>query len=116
MRRIPNRIKPIPKVRILYYINAFDSKRNYELKTKNPTTLQEVMKAAITIENNRKVVGRVGKRDDARIFNPRAPKKTEEEEKMNKVLSYLKKMNKIGKQQFYHRDRPRLHDMPYNTT
>lgn len=49
MRRIPNRIKPVPEVSIVYYINTFDSKMNYDLRTKNPTTLQGVMKATITI-------------------------------------------------------------------
>lgn len=90
MNKIPNRIKPVPEVSILYYINAFDSKTNYKLRTKNPTTLQEVMKATITIENNRKVASRVGKREDTRLFNPRAPKQTKDEDKLGKVLNALR--------------------------
>lgn len=101
MRKNPNRIKPVPEVSILYYINAFNSKTNDELGTKNPTTLQEVRMAAITIENNRKAIARVGMRDDARLFNPRAPKQTKEEDKMDKVLSAFKdlsmKVNKTKK-------------------
>lgn len=120
MNKIPNRIKPVPEVSILYYMNAFDSKTNYKLRTKNHTTLQGVMKDAITIENNRKAAGTMGRREDARLFNPKAPKQANDDDKLDKVLNVLKdlsvKMNKIEKQQFYHHDRPKLHDMPCNTT
>lgn len=118
--KIPNRMKPVPEVSILYYINAYDSETNYELRTRNPKDLQDVMKVAIIIENNRKVAGKVGKREDTRLYNPKAPKANKDEDKLDKVLNALKyisvRVNKTEKQQYYRPERPRLHDMPYNTT
>ncbi|GLJ49502.1 hypothetical protein SUGI_1048960 [Cryptomeria japonica] len=120
LNKIPNRMKPVPEVSILYYINAYDSKTNYELRTRNPRDLRDVMKDAIVIENNRKATGKVGKREDARLYNPKAPKANKDEDKLDKVLNALKdlsvRVNKIEKQQYYRPKRPRLHDMPYNTT
>ena len=85
------------------YFNAFDRKLAYLLRDKDPKTLREAYKAAINIENNRKASGKLGRRDDPKLFNPKNNNKREsdktpigkklEEYTMGQVLELVKKMN-----------------------
>ena len=60
---------------ITTYFNAFDSKMAYILRDKDPKTLRDAFKIAINIENNRRASGKLGRRDDPKLFNPRHNKK-----------------------------------------
>ncbi|XP_059066377.1 uncharacterized protein LOC131028606 [Cryptomeria japonica] len=64
------------------------SKIHYEILSHKPTTLQQAFKIATTIENNRKATGKIGKRDDPKLYNPRAAKKDE----FNQIMDMLKDM------------------------
>ncbi|XP_059070602.1 uncharacterized protein LOC131860239 [Cryptomeria japonica] len=78
--------------------SAFDSKTHYEILSHKPTTLQQAFKTSTTIENNRKAIGIIGKRDDPKLYNPRATKK----DKFSQIMDMLKVMN--GKQN--HNEKP----------
>jgi len=78
------------------HMKAFDPKTGYELRNRCPTTLAKAHKIALTIENNRKAAGMVSKRD-----NPRNPQNPSVQQ------------TKLEGQ--HRHERPRLHDMPYNT-
>ncbi|XP_059070565.1 uncharacterized protein LOC131860203 [Cryptomeria japonica] len=81
----------------------------------------QAFKTTNTIENNRKVTGRICKRDDPKLYNPRTTKKDE----FGQIMDMLKDMK--GKQNHNEKlppyrsnkpishNRPRLHGMPYNT-
>ena len=59
-----------------YYIfNAFDSKMAYNLRDKDPKTLRDAYKMTVNIENNTKASGKLGRRDDPKLFIPRNNKK-----------------------------------------
>ncbi|XP_059076677.1 uncharacterized protein LOC131875953 [Cryptomeria japonica] len=98
------------------------SKTHYEILSHKPATLQQAYKAASTIENNRKAVGRVGKREDPNLYNPRAPKRDDFGQIMDMLKGLKDKQNQNEKSQSYRNNRPtnfnrpRLHDMPYNTS
>lgn len=53
------------------YYNAFDSKMTYQLRDKDPKTLRDAYKIAVNIKNNRKAFGKLGRRDDPKLFNPK---------------------------------------------
>ena len=55
--------------------NSFYSKMTYTLRENDPRTLRDAYKVAINIENNRKKIGNLGRRDDPKLFNPRGSKK-----------------------------------------
>lgn len=57
------------------YFNTFDSKITYILRDKYPRILRDAFKIAINIENNRRAPGKLGRRDDPKLFNPRGNKK-----------------------------------------
>ena len=87
---------------ITTYFNAFNSKMAYILRDKDPKTLREAFKSFVNIENNRRASGKLGKRDDPKIFNIRNNKregdkpttnKKNEEDKMDQVLGLLKNLN-----------------------
>ncbi|XP_059064738.1 uncharacterized protein LOC131856819 [Cryptomeria japonica] len=100
---------------------TIESKNHYDILSHKPTTLQQAFKIATTIENNRKATGRIGKRDDPKLYNPRATKKDE----FSHIIDMLKdiKGNKNHNEKLppyrsnkpISYNRPRLHDMPYNT-
>ena len=50
------------------YFNSFDRKMVYILKDKDPITLRDGFKTTINIENNRKASGKLGRRDDPKLF------------------------------------------------
>lgn len=83
------------------YFNAFDSKMAYVLRDKDPKILREAYTMVVNIENNRREAGKLGKRDDPKLFNPRNKKEIEKlvvgkkpkDDTMGKVLSLLKKLN-----------------------
>lgn len=72
LNRIPRDIRPVDSFFIDFYLSAFDSKNHYEILSHNPTTLQQAFKTTTTIENNRKVPRRIGKRDDPKLYNPKS--------------------------------------------
>ena len=87
---------------ITTYFNAFDSKMTYILRDKDPKTLRDAFKIVVNIENNRRASGKLGKRDDRKLFNPRhnkrdgdkpTTKKKSEEDKMDYVIGLLKNLN-----------------------
>ncbi|XP_059066389.1 uncharacterized protein LOC131067837 [Cryptomeria japonica] len=100
---------------------TIESKAHYEILSHRPMTLEQAFKTSTSIENNRKYVGRIGKRDDEKLYNPRATKKDE----LSQIMDMLKDMkgnqNRNEKPPPYRSknpmnySRPRLHDMPYNT-
>ena len=47
----------------------------YILRDKDPKILRDAFKIAINIESNRRAFGKLGKRDDPKIFNPRNNKR-----------------------------------------
>lgn len=74
----------------------------YILRDNNPRTLRDALRIAVTIENNRKASGLLGRRDDPKLFNPNSNEKEEvkpiknknlEEDKMDQMLNLLKNMN-----------------------
>ena len=85
------------------YFNAFDSKMAYELRDKAPITLRDAYKIAVNIENNRKASGKLGRRDDPKLFNSKNNNRKDvdrtpvgnktDEPKIAQVLDLLKKMN-----------------------
>jgi hypothetical protein len=58
--RIPSKI--VDSTMKSIYLKSFDPKNGYELKRKNLGSLAKAQKVALTIKNNRKVVGMIGKR------------------------------------------------------
>ena len=95
-------IKIEENVCITLYFNSFDSKMAYILRDKDPKTLREAFEIAINIENNRRAFGKLRKRDDLKLFNPRNNKregdkpitnKKNEEEKMDQVFGLEKNLN-----------------------
>ncbi|XP_059075173.1 uncharacterized protein LOC131875156 [Cryptomeria japonica] len=55
--------------------DAGECKTHYEILYHRHDTLQQAFNIAATIENNRKVAGKIAKRDDPKLYNPRVPKK-----------------------------------------
>lgn len=111
---------------LVFYLNAFDPKTGYELRTRNPPILIKAFKAALNIENNRKDSRKISRRDEVKILqNPKAHqnKQPREDDKLDKVWNVVKDLsckvarNEKGisyKKSNYHRnERLRLHDMPY---
>lgn len=64
MYKVPRSLRPIERVFLVVYYNAYDSKMCYLLRDKNPLSLREAYKMAVNIENNRKASRKVGRRDD----------------------------------------------------
>lgn len=84
------------------YFNAFNSKMAYTLWDKHPRTLRDSYKMVEDIQNNRKASGKLGWRDDPKLFNPRKNKKegdklaigkNPKEDTMGQVLNLLKNIN-----------------------
>lgn len=120
LNKLPLNLKPNDSTSLMFYINSFDPKTRYELRIINPPILIEAYKDAIIIESNRKAFGKIVRRDDARLYNPKTQnKQPKEEDKMNKVINNLKdithKVKKNDRPQFQTNDRPRLQDMLYRT-
>ena len=95
-------MRPNEDVFLTTYFNAFDSKMAYQLRDKEPKNLRDAFKFSINIENNRKASGKLGRRDDPKLFNPKNKKKDNDKYLVNKkpeeatisqVLDLLKKMN-----------------------
>lgn len=51
------------------------SKMAYQLRDKEPKNLRDAFKFVVIIENNRKASGKLGRRDDPKLFNPKNNKK-----------------------------------------
>ena len=51
-------------------------------------------------------MGRVRKREDSRLFNPKAPKKDKEEDKIDKILGMIKDLHMKGKNEGMKNKRP----------
>ena len=49
------------------YLNDFNPKTWYELRNRFPRDLAEAQKTTLTIENNRRVVGIIDKRENHRV-------------------------------------------------
>lgn len=49
------------------YLKVFDPKTGYEIRNRFPNSLAESQKNSTNIENNRKFVGMIDKRDNIRI-------------------------------------------------
>ncbi|XP_059063903.1 uncharacterized protein LOC131856306 [Cryptomeria japonica] len=100
---------------------TIERKTHYEILSHKPTTLQQAFKTITTIENNRKAAGRIGRRDDPKLYNPRATKKNEFSQIMDMLKDRKGKENHNEKPPPYRSNkpmnynRPILHDMPYNT-
>ena len=81
------------------YFNDFDSKMDYVLRDKDPKTLRDAYTLVVNIKNNRRAAGKLEKRDDPKLFNPRGKKDNEkpivgkklEDDTMGQVLSLIKK-------------------------
>ena len=85
------------------YFNAFDRKMAYQLRGKAPITLRDAYKAAVNIENNTKASGKLGRRDDPKLFNSKNNNRKDvdrtpignniDEITIAQLLDLLKKMN-----------------------
>ena len=72
----------------------------YVLRDKDPKTLRDAYTMTVNIENNRRAIRKLRKRDDPKLFNPRGKKDNEnpilgkkpEDDTMGQVLSLLKKL------------------------
>lgn len=120
LNRIPIDVRPVDSFLINFYLSSFDSKTCYEILSHKPDTLQQAFKIAATIENNKKVVGKVAKRDDPKLYNSRVPKRDEHTQIMDILKNLKGKQNPNEKPPYRNNkkmnyNRPRLHDMPYNT-
>lgn len=94
LNRIPRDIRPVDSFLIDFYLSAFDSKTHYEIRSHRPSSLSQAFKVATTIENDRKVAGRINKRDDAKLYNPKAPKKDE----LKEIMDMLQDLKSKAKQ------------------
>ena len=66
------------KVCLITYLNAFDGKMTYQLRDKEPRTLRDAFIISINIENNLRILGKLGsKRDDPRLFGNKGNRKEE---------------------------------------
>lgn len=65
--KIPQGSKLTDLADLSIYFKAFDPKIGYELKKRCPRSLTKAQKTTLIIENNRKVVGMTGKRDNLRF-------------------------------------------------
>lgn len=92
LNKIPKDIHPVDPFLITFYLKAFDVKMNYEIRSHNPTTLQQAFKIALNIENNRIVARRIDKRNDPKLFNPTVLKKNDENDKMDELVSLMKNL------------------------
>lgn len=91
--RIRPQLKPIDPVCLVFYLNAFDTKIGYELRTRNPHVLTEAFKDSLNIENNIKASRKIGRRDEVKILqNPKAQqnKQPKEDDKLDKVWDAMK--------------------------
>ncbi|XP_059073179.1 uncharacterized protein LOC131874000 [Cryptomeria japonica] len=52
-----------------------EDQNHYEILSHRPNTLQQAFKTIVTIENNRRVAGKVAKRDDPKLYNSSVPRK-----------------------------------------
>ena len=105
MYRLFQVMKMEENVCITTYFSAFDSKMAYILKYKDPKTLRDAFKIVVNIENNSRPFGKLGKRDDPKLFNLRNNKrdgdkptanKRNEENKIDQVIGLLKNLNPQG--------------------
>jgi len=49
---IPYKIKPPPELDLLHYYDGFDAELSYQLRERNPTTLEAMQSNAIQVEAN----------------------------------------------------------------
>ena len=89
-------------VYITTYFNEIDSKMAYIPRDKDPKTLRDAFKITVNIDNNRRASGKLGKRNDPKLFNSRNNKrdgdkptanKKNEEDKIDQVIWLLKNLN-----------------------
>ncbi|XP_059066220.1 uncharacterized protein LOC131857562 [Cryptomeria japonica] len=71
--------------------DAGEYKTHYEILSHRPNTLQRAFKIVVTIDNNRKVVGKVAKRDDPKLYNSRVPRKDD----LTQIMDMLKDLKAV---------------------
>ena len=91
------------KVCLISYLNEFDGKMAYQLRDKDPRTVRDAFRIAVNIENNLRILGKLGsKRDDPRLFGNKGNKKEEhrlvvnrkhEPTEMSQILNAIKGLN-----------------------
>ncbi|XP_059066216.1 uncharacterized protein LOC131857558 [Cryptomeria japonica] len=65
-----------------------ESKTHYEIFSHRPNTLQQSFKMVVTIESNRKVAGKVARRDDPKLYNSKVPRKDD----LTQIMDMLKNL------------------------
>ena len=99
------------------YFDASDSRMPYIIRYKDPKTSRDVYKMAMNIENKKPTSGKLGRRDDPKLFNPRGNKKEGDksivtkkpkDDIMGQVLNLLKNLNPPA----YHANKPNTHEKP----
>jgi uncharacterized FlaG/YvyC family protein len=125
LNKIPREIQPVDDFLINFYMSAFDSKTNYEIRSHKPQSLAHALKIAMMIENDRRAAGIITKREDNRLFNPKEPKQQKDEDKFDKLMNMVKNLQvNSSRDNFrygqnnrmpYKSDKYRLQDMPYKT-
>lgn len=93
MHKLLQVIRLDDRVCLVTYLNAFDSKMGYLLRDKNPRTLAEAYKLAINIESNRRISGKLGRREDCQpsVSNRREPGKPDAKPKDDDSLKQILK-------------------------
>ena len=84
LNKVPRDIRPLDMFLMDFYIDALDHKMNYEIRKEKLATLQQAFKISISLENIRKEARKGMNIDDPKFFNPKAPKKNKEEDKIEK--------------------------------
>ncbi|XP_059067653.1 uncharacterized protein LOC131858431 [Cryptomeria japonica] len=95
-----------------WYRNICNSKTHCEILSHNPTTLQQAFKKTTTFQNNRMVAGRIGKRDDPELYNPRATKGDEFSQIMDMLKDMKCKQNHNKKPPPYRSNKPMNYNRP----
>ena len=91
------------KVCMITYLNDFYGKMAYKLRDKDPRTIRDAFRIVVNIENNLRILGKLGsKRDDPRLFGNKGNRKEEhkpiggkkqEPNEMSQILNAIKGLN-----------------------
>ena len=70
---------------MITYLNAFNGKIAYQLRDKDPRIVRDAFRIVVNIENNLRIVRKLGsKRDDPRLFGNKGNRKEEYKPDVNK--------------------------------
>lgn len=69
LNKLPPNLNTNDSMILMFYIDSFDPKTWYELRTKNCPNLVEAYKDAIIIKSNKKASSDIGRRYDVRLYN-----------------------------------------------